>query len=60
MPKYALCDYSEVFIHISGTTTTPNIGTTAAPNNRKNIIVKDYAPFPDCIIEANNRQIDNE
>ena len=28
-------------------------------NNRKNIIIKNSAPFTDCISEINNTQIDN-
>ena len=36
-----------------------NTGGSAAPNNRKNIIIKKCAPFSDCMSEINNTQIDN-
>ena len=54
MLKSSLCNYSG-----SGTITVPNIGTAANSNNRKNIIIKNCAPFTDCIIEMNNTQKDN-
>ena len=59
MPKSSFCDYSDAFILVSGTITVPNAGTAAALNNRKNIIIKNCAPFTDCISEINNTQIDN-
>ena len=33
--KFSLCDYSNAHIHIKVIITIPNIGTAAAPNNRK-------------------------
>ena len=39
--------------------TVENTGTAPAPNNRKYIIIKNCAPFTDCISEINNTQIDN-
>ena len=33
--KSSLCDYSDAHIHIKVNITIPNIGTAAAPNNRK-------------------------
>ena len=59
MLKSSLCDYPDAYILVSGTITVPNTGTAANPNNRKNIIIKNRAPFTDCIIEINNTQIDN-
>ena len=44
---------------MSGSITIPNKGTAAAPNNRKNILIKNCAPFTDCINELINTQIDN-
>ena len=35
MLKLTLCDYSEAYIHVKRTTTIPNTGTAAAPNNVK-------------------------
>ena len=29
-----LCDYCDTYIHVKGTTTVPNTGTAAAPDNR--------------------------
>ena len=45
----SLCDYSDAYILASGTITVPNTGTAENPNNRKNIIFKNYAPFANCI-----------
>ena len=39
--------------------TVENTGTKAAPNKRKNIIIKNCTPFTDCISEINNTHIDN-
>ena len=52
MLKSSLCDYR--YILVSGTITVPNTGTTAASNNRKNIIIKICAPFTNCISEINS------
>ena len=35
MLKSSLCDYSDVYILVSGTITVPNTGTVATPNKRK-------------------------
>ena len=59
MLKLSLCDYSDVCIFVSGTITISNSGTVSAPNNRKNIIIKNCAPFTDCITEMSNTQIHN-
>ena len=53
----SLCDYSDAYIVVSGTITVPNTGTAENPNNRKNIIFKNYAPFTNCISEINDTQI---
>ena len=57
--KSSLLDYSDAYILVGGTITVPNTGTAANLNNRKNIIIKNCAPFSDCISEINNAQIDN-
>ena len=43
------------------TITVPYIATKAAadPNNKKNTIIKNCAPFTNCLREINNTQIDN-
>ena len=61
MLKSSLCDYSDVYILVKGNITVNN--TTAADadanNTNKKVIFKNCAPFTDCIIEINNRQVDN-
>ena len=55
----SLCDYSDAYILVSVTIIVPIIATAANPNIRKNIIVKNCAPFTDCISEIDNTQLDN-
>ena len=60
MLRSSLCDYSDAYIHVSATITVPNTAAAgAAAHNRKNIIIKNCAPFTNCISEINNTQIDN-
>ena len=59
MFKSSLCDYSDAYILVSGTVTVPNTETAVNPNNRKNTLIKNCAPFTECISEINNTQIDN-
>ena len=59
MLRSSLCDYCDVYILVSGTTTVPNTGEVASTNIRKSIIIKNCAPFTDCISEIDNIQIDN-
>ena len=58
MFRSRLCDCSDAYILASGTIIVSNTGG-ANPNNRRNIIIKNDAPFTDCISEINNTQIDN-
>ena len=58
MLRSSLCHYSDAYIIISATITVPNT-EAANPSNRKNIIIKNCAPFPNCISEINNTQVDN-
>ena len=45
---------------MSATITVPNTAVDGAIlNNKKIIIIKNYAPFNNCISEINNTQIDN-
>ena len=55
MLKSKLCDYSDAYILVCGTITVENTGTAAAPNDRKNIIIKNCAVFIDCISEISNK-----
>ena len=60
MLRSRLCDYSDVYILVSATITVPNTAAAGAdPNNRKNIIIKNCAPFINCTSEINNTQRDN-
>ena len=59
MLKSGLYGYSGAHILLSGTITVPNTGTETSPNNRKNILTKNCAPFTDCIRELNNTQINS-
>ena len=54
-----LCVYSDAYVLVVGTIEIPNTGTVTAQNNKKNIIIKNFVPFTDCISETNNTQIDN-
>ena len=55
MLRSSLCDYSDAYILVSATITVPNIEAAgAAANNRKNIIIKNCAPFTNCISKINN------
>ena len=57
--RSSLCDYSDAYILVSATITVPKTGTVANQNNRKNMIIKNCAPFTNCISQINNTQIDN-
>ena len=60
MLRSRLCDYSDVYILVSATITVPNTAAAGVdPNNRKNIIIKNCAPFINCTSEINNTQRDN-
>ena len=58
MLKPSSFDYSDAYILVSGSIEIQNTETAAAPNNRKNVIIKNCALFTDCISEINNIQID--
>ena len=61
MLKSSLCDYSDAYILVMGTTTVNNTAAdgTAANNTNKKVIFKSCAPFSNCISEINNTQVDN-
>ena len=44
-----LCDYNDAYILVSGTKTVPNTEKAANQNNRKTMIIKNCAPFTDCM-----------
>ena len=59
MLKSGLFGYSDPYILVKGTIESSNTGTAAVPNNRKNNIVQNCAPFTDCISGINNTTKDN-
>ena len=61
MLRSSLCDYSNTYIFAKGTITVPNTtATDVDPKNRnKKVILKNYAPFTDCISEIKNTEIDH-
>ena len=58
MLRSSSCDYSGVNTLASGTITVQNITMAEASDNRKKIIIKNCAPFTNCISEIDNTQID--
>ena len=55
MLKSSLCDYSDAYIFVKSTIKVPNTAAAeAAENKKKNIIIKNYAPFTNCISEISN------
>ena len=61
MTRSNLCDYSNAYILVNGTITISNIVAAGAAvnNTNKKVIIKNCAPFTDCITEINNMQIDD-
>ena len=61
MLKSSLCDYSDAYILVKGTISVNNTAADcdAANNTNKKVIIKNCAPFTNCISEINNTQIDN-
>ena len=61
MLKSSLCDYSHVYIFVKGTIAVNNTAAAdaEASNTNKKVILKNCAPFTNCISEINNTQVDN-
>ena len=63
MLKPSLYDYSDVYLLVKGTITVVGQGADAvaiaANRNNKQVIFKDFAPFPGCISEIKNTKSDN-
>ena len=61
--RASLCDYSNAYILVSGTTSITGAGnddaTRRLDERNKGVIFKNCAPLTDCISEINNTQIDN-
>ena len=61
MLRSSLCDYSDAYILVKGSITVNNIAAevAAANNTNKKVILKDCAPFTNCISKINNTEIHN-
>ena len=58
MLRSCLCDYSDAYILVSATESATQ-EQQQTQTIKKNIIIKNCAPFTNCISEINNTQIDN-
>ena len=61
MLKSNLCDYSDGYVLVKGTITVNNTAAAGsdANNTIEKVILKNCAPFTNCISEINNTQVDN-
>ena len=59
MLKSSLCDYSDAYILVKGTITVNNNAAAgpATNNTNKKVILKNCAPFTNCMSEINNTQV---
>ena len=59
--RSSLCDYSDAYILVKGNISVNNIGAADAEanNTNKKVILKNCAPFTDCLSKINNTQEDN-
>ena len=57
MLSLSLCDYSDVYILVSGTIAVAELAAGGGNNNIQKVF-KNFAPFTDCISEINNTQKD--
>ena len=63
MLKYIIFDYADADMVVNGIITITgeraDDDTNQADEEDKEVILKNYAPFTDCISEINNTQVDN-
>ena len=61
MSRSSLCDYSDAYILVKGNISVNNTAAdgAAANNTNKKVILKNCAPFTNCVSKINNIQIDN-
>ena len=59
MLNSSLCDYSDAYILVSGTTTVAPKAVNNPNNDGKGVVFKNCTPFTDSISEINNIQTDN-
>ena len=59
MLKSSSYDYSDVYAIVKGTITVVGVGAKSSARTtdieKKQVILKNYAPFTDCIIKINNK-----
>ena len=55
----SLCDYSDVYIHVTGTITVAPATAAAPVKANKNIIFENCKPFTNCISRINNKRVDD-
>ena len=58
MLRSSLCDYSDAYMLVSGTTTVAALAAGGGKNNIQ-VVFKNCAPFTNCISDIHNTQIDN-
>ena len=61
MLRSSLCNYDDAYILVKGNISVNNTAADAAAanNTNKKVILKNCAPFTNCISKINNTQIDN-
>ena len=59
MLRSRLCNYNDAYILAKGTITVKAQAGNNPNNNDNEVLLKNCAPFTDCISEINNTQIDN-
>ena len=61
MLKSRFCDYSDAYILVNGTITVKNKAAQSQWNDaaNKKLIIKNCAPFTDCISRIKNMQVDD-
>ena len=61
MLRSSLCDFSDAYILVKGNKTVNNTAVAGADanNDNKKVILKNCAPFTNCINKINNTDIDN-
>ena len=59
--KLTFSGYTDAYILAKGTIAVPNTAATGAASNNSNkkLIIKNFAPFTDCISKISNTQVDN-
>ena len=59
MLRSSLCNYSNAYILVKTTITVAEVAAAAPNNANKKVILKNCAPFTNCISRINNMQADD-